>query len=294
MTNAEVSNPTRPLYWSVRRELWENRSIIVAPLAVAAVFLFGYLISTISLARRMRALVTLEAAKQPGTVAIPYSIAASIILLTGFLVGLFYCLDALNSERRDRSILFWKSMPVSDRTTVLAKAAIPMAVLPLVAFAIALVTQFVMLILSTVVLLGNRVSPAILWTRLPLVSMTLVMIYGLTVHVLWYAPIYGWLLLVSAWARRAAFLWVVLPLFAVVILERMAFSTKYFGLFLRYRVLGAMTEAFAPHVGNAPITRLAQLDPLKFLSSAGLWLGLVFAAICLAAAVRLRRNREPI
>jgi ABC-2 type transport system permease protein len=293
--NAPAAIPEiRPMYWSVRRELWENRSIYIAPLVVAGVFLLGFLLSTITLPRRMEALPMFALESQRSQVVMPYGIAASMIILTGFIVGVFYCLDALNSERRDRSILFWKSLPVSDRTTVLAKASIPFVVLPLLAFAVSLAVQWIMLLLSTAVLLGNGIHPATLWTRLPWFQMSLAMLYGLTAHVLWYTPIYAWLLLVSAWARRAAFLWAVLPFLVAFAVERVAFGTTHLAAMMRYRFGGAMTEAFVVDPRKAAITQLSDLDPSRFLSSPGLWLGLVFAAACLAAAVRLRRYREPI
>ncbi len=285
---------TRPMYWSVRRELWENRSIYIAPLAVAATVLFGFLISTITLPRRMRAVLALDPAEQPAALAMPYSIAATLIILTAYIVAVFYCLDALHGERRDRSILFWKSLPVSDLTTVLSKLSIPLVVLPLSAFAISLATQLAMLLLSTAVLLVSGVGAAMLWTRLPLVQMTLVMLFGLTVHALWHAPLYAWLLLISGWARRTPFLWAVLPPLALGVLERLAFQSSYFASLLKYRLIGAMAEAFALKGGDKDILRLTQLDPLRFLSSPGLWIGLVAAAAFLAAAARLRRYREPI
>ena len=108
------------------------------------------------------------------------------------------------SERRDRSILFWKSLPVSDLTAVLSKLAIPVVVLPLLSFAISLATQFIMLVLSSVILLGSGVDIAALWAEVSFFHVSLVLLYHLlTVHGLWYAPIFGWLLMVSAWARRA-------------------------------------------------------------------------------------------
>ena len=88
--------PTRPLYWSVWRELWENRSIYIAPLIVAAVQVFGFAISTIGLAERRRAVLLLEPAKQRAAIEIPYDIAAMMMLFTVFIVGVFYCLDALH------------------------------------------------------------------------------------------------------------------------------------------------------------------------------------------------------
>jgi ABC-2 type transport system permease protein len=285
---------TRPLYWSVRRELWENRSIYVAPLVAAAVLLFGFSIRTIGLPHRMR-MLSLDPAKEHAVIVMPYSIIASLIIITAYLVGAYYCLEALHGERRDRSILFWKSLPVSDLTTVLSKASIPLVVLPSIAFAITLATQLVMLLLSSFVLLVTGAGVTTLWTRLPLVQMTIVMIYGLTVHALWHAPIYAWLLLVSAWARRATLLWAVLPLLAIGVLERIVFRSSHFGSFVKYRLVGAMKVAFAlDGPKDSDIIRLSQLDPLRFLSTPGLWIGLVVAAACLAAAVRLRRYREPI
>ena len=285
---------TRPLYWSVRRELWENRSIVLAPLAIAGLVLFSTFINAMILPQRMRGISALDPAKQRYLVVTPYGIAASVILFTGFVVGVFYCIDALNSERRDRSILFWKSLPVSDRTTVLAKASIPLAFLPLFSFGLVLVAQTIMVLVSSVALLGSGLNPAMLWTRLPLLPMTLVMIYGLAVHVLWYAPLYAWLLLVSAWARRAAYLWAILPLIAIQIVERIAFRSTLIASLLQYRLVGAMREAFTVDPMKVRITRFSQLSPLRFLTSPGLWLGLIVAAAFLAAAVRLRRNREPI
>jgi ABC-2 type transport system permease protein len=280
--------------WSVRRELWENRSIYVAPLIVAAVALFGFLIHSFGFAKKMQAIAALQAAKQVSAIVLPYSLAASMILFFTWIVGVFYCLDALHGERRDRSILFWKSMPVSDATTVLAKASIPLVVLPAIGIAAALATQVMMLLSSTSVLLFRGMSPALLWESLPLATMTVVMIYGVTIHALWFAPVYAWLLLVSAWAKRAVLLWAVVPAFALFAIETLAFGTGWVAGALKYRFMGAMTEGFKPNALKHPITQLSQLDPARFLSSPNLWIGLVLAAAFIVLAVRLRRYREPI
>jgi ABC-2 type transport system permease protein len=290
---------TRPMYWSIRRELWENRSVYVAPLAVAAVVVLGFLISLIGLPRSMRDLTALDPAHQRIMLAMPYSHAVWLLILTAFIVGIFYSLDALHGERRDRSILFWKSLPVSDLTTVLSKASIPLVVLPLLVFAISVILQLIMLLLSTAVLMISGAGAATLWTRLPFFQMQLVLLYGLAVLALWHAPLYVWLLLVSGWARRATFLWAVLPPLAIGVFEKIAFRTSYFGSLLLDRLFGFAADAFAfkgqdgvpvdPHF--IPLT---QLTPGKFLSTPGLWIGLGAAAIFLAAAVRLRRYREPI
>ncbi len=292
-----VLSPARPFYWSVRREIWENRSLYIAPFAVAAFVLFASFINAFGLPRRVRTIQTLDPATRHAAVIRPFTLAPAPIMLAAFLVGFFYSLEALYGERRDRSILFWKSLPVSDRTTVLAKAAIPMMVLPLIAWVLGVIVFFILLFLSTAILLGNGMSPAILWREVEFVEEPLVMIYGLTAFTLWWAPIYSWLLLISAWARRAPFLWFVMPLLAVAAVERILFNTTHFMAMLHYRLGGAMKEAFVvtPAKGShAALDQITRLDPGRFLMTPGLWVGLIFAAACLAAAVRLRRYREPI
>ena len=294
ITPAAMS-PTRPLYWSVRREVWENRSIYVVPLIVAAVQVFGFAISTIGLADRRRAVLLLDPAHQRAAIEQPYDLAAMMMIFIVFIVGVFYCLDALHGERRDRSILFWKSLPVSDLTTVLSKVTIPLVVLPLVSFAITVCVQLIMLLETSVVLIFHGVSPATTWAYVPVFQNWLVLLYGLVALALWHAPIYGWLLLVSGWARRATFLWAVLPLIAIQIFERITFGTSYFGSFVKHRLMGFAADAFDFQGRDHPtISSLAQLTPGRYLSSPGLWIGLVFAVAFIAAAVRLRRYRGPI
>lgn len=284
-----VMHGTRPMYWSVRRELWENRSIYIAPLVASAVILFGFLIR---LPGRMHVSI-LDSARQHQAIVMPYHLAAGVIMLTTLIVGVFYCLDALHGERRDRSILFWKSLPVSDRTTVLSKASIPLVILPALTFVTIVATQWIMLLLSTTVLVGSGLSAATLWTQLSFFQMSLMLFYHLlTVHVLWHAPIYGWLLLVSAWARRATFLWAALPPLAICVVEKIAFNTSHFAIMLGHRLTGG-PEA-VPFPGRFPIDPGMQVTPWNFLSSPGLWIGLVFTAIFLIAAAQLRRYRGPI
>jgi ABC-2 type transport system permease protein len=289
---AEISG-TQRLYWSLRRELWEYRSIYVAPLAVATLILFGFLISTIHLREKMRTALTLSPMQQHELIAQPYDFAALLIMFTTLVVAVFYCLDALHGERRDRSILFWKSLPVSDLTAVLAKASIPLVVLPLVTFSITVVTQLIMLLLSTMVLLGDVPGIARLWTQLSLFQTSLLLLYHLfAVHSLWYAPFFGWLLLVSGWTRRAPFLWAGLPLLAIGIVEKIAFNTSHFAAMLEYRLGGSAEAVIAP--GTVPMDPMTHVTPGHFLSNPGLWLGLAIFAAFLAAAVRLRRYQGPI
>ncbi|HYW37945.1 MAG TPA: ABC transporter permease [Terriglobales bacterium] len=285
---------TRHLYWSVRRELWENRSIYLAPLAAAALFVLGFAISVVRLPGQMRAAAALDPIHQREAIAMPFDIVAGLLMITAMIVGAFYCLDALYGERRDRSTLFWKSLPVSDLTTVLAKTSIPLVILPLVTFAITAVTQFIMLMVSSAVLVGSGQSVATLWSQLSFFRMSLLLLYHLvTVHALWPAPLYAWLLLVSAWARRAPFVWAFLPPLAICYLEKIAFNTAHFLALLQHRLEGSGMEALIVS-GTFPMDPMTQLTPGRFLSAPGLWIGLAVTAAFLAAAVRLRRYRGPI
>jgi ABC-2 type transport system permease protein len=290
---------SRLLYWSIRRELWENRSIYIAPLAVACVGMLGFLVGLMGVSHSKHAAAAPDAAHQLIALAMPYSHAAWVLLLTGFIVGVFYSLDALHGERRDRSILFWKSLPVSDLTTVLAKVSIPLVILPLLVFGVTVILQLFMLVVNIAVLSMKGGNEAAMLGQLPFFQMELVLLYGVIVLALWHAPLYAWLLLISGWARRATFLWAVLPPLAIAAFERIAFRTSHFGSLLGSRLFGFAAEAFTFQTPDgAPIDphliTLAQLTPGKFLGSPGMWVGLVFAAAFLTAAVRLRRYREPI
>jgi len=299
---------TRPLYWSIRRELWENRSIYLAPLAAAGVYGLGFLISLVGLSHRMRKelapkigdVAPLDPTQRLVPLAMPYAHAAMLIMAIAFIVGIFYSLDALYGERRDRSILFWKSLPVSDLDTVLSKAVVPLVILPILVFAITVPLQIMMRLLSMAVLqLHGEAGAGLLWNQLPLFDMELVLLYGLAVLALWHAPIYAWLILISGSARRAPFVWAVLPPLAIGAFEKIAFNTSYFGSLIGDRVFGFAASAFDLKDKNgvavdAHFIPLAQLAPGRFLSSPGLWLGLAVAAAFLALAVRQRRDRGPV
>jgi ABC-2 type transport system permease protein len=272
----------RPVY--VRRELWENRWIYIAPVVAAALYLLGFAISAV----RMRVQNGLPGVLFSGN---RFELAPALIMGVTIIVGAFYCLDALYGERRDRSILFWKSLPVSDVTAVISKLAIPVLILPLLSFVITIATQFVMLLLSTVIFAGSDVSIAMLWADASFFRVPLIWLYHLiTVHGLFYAPLYCWLLLISAWAPRAPFLWAFLPPFVIYGVERIAFNTSYFWNMLQYRLTGPGAGMTAEHQQDFTAT----LIPHHFLSTPGLWTGLAVAAVFLFATVQLRRSRGPI
>lgn len=288
-----TTRATRPFYWSVLRELWENKSTYIAPGIVAGVILLGELASAGHLPERRRNAMLLDEVRRRAAIELPYDVVAMVLIITGLIVGFFYCLDALYGERRDRSSLFWKSLPVSDRTAVLAKLSIPLLIIPPIIFGIAVVTQFILLLISTAVLVPSGLAGTT-WQNFNLLRESVVLLYGLIVIALWHAPIYGWALLISGIAKRATFLWAVIPPFAVAVFEKITFNTSYTSSMLTSRLFGAGDTAFDFQMHRSISVDLAQLTPGRFLATPGLWIGFIVAAIFVAAAIRLRRYRGPI
>jgi ABC-2 type transport system permease protein len=283
----------RLAYWSVLRELWEHRWLYIALLIVAAVFLGGFVIG----AARLPLSRIMGSPRLPmmRLVAAPFDFASGALMLTYVVVAVIYCLAALHTERSDRSILFWKSLPVSNSTTVIAKAVIPVVILPLVTFAIIVVTHIVMLLAGSAVLLGRGIEVGPLWAQISLLPMWAAILYHLvTVHALYWAPFYGWLLLASAWARRAALLWAGVPVAAVLIIEKLVFNTSAFGHMLLSQLGGGPAAIPFPPPENMTMQAPTLANLGAFLASPGLWVGLAVCAIFLAAAAHLRKYQGPI
>jgi ABC-2 type transport system permease protein len=281
-----VQAAPRPFYWSVRRELWEHRSVYLGPAIAAGVVLFGFILSLMQMSH-----VHWEGSNAGVDLTIlPYFVVSGVVLATGLLVAFAYCLSALNTERRDRSILFWKSLPVSDATTVLAKAFVPLVAIPVVAFAVIGVTQLIVMVMLAI-------SPHAQGQGTGQVGQAIFssLIYGPLVLSLWYAPVYGWLLLVSSWAKRGTFLWAVLPPLAICLLEAIVLHSRHFSDLLGLRLNGGFGAVFALSApASADQFHLSQITREQFFTSPDLWLGLLVAAAFIAGAVWMRRRAEPV
>ena len=294
-----AKRPGEVLLTLVRRELWEHRALWLAPLVVAALLALVAAIGRVHIDMDEAPDLTSESQRVALFSIIQFVLAIPLYLVAVF-VGSYYLLDCLYAERKDRSILFWKSLPVSDGLTVCSKLLVALVVVPFGVLALALVAH---LVYSAI--LGARVSlgslpPVLSWNSYEWLRTEAVMFLVTLFAVLWWAPIAGYLLLVSAWVRRAPILWSTLPFVLGPVLEWVAFGTRYLLGFIDYRVNGIWEILGVGHVNivskhglHHPVgSALEVLDFRHALTAIDLWLGLAVTAALVYAAIRIRRYRD--
>ena len=294
-----AKRPGEVLLTLVRRELWEHRALWLAPLVVAALLALVAAIGRVHIDLDEAPDLTSESQRVALFSIIQFVLAIPLYLVAVF-VGSYYLLDCLYAERKDRSILFWKSLPVSDGLTVCSKLLVALVVMPFGVFALALLAHLVY-----TAILGARVSlgslpPVLSWNSYEWLRTEAVMFLVTLFAVLWWAPIAGYLLLVSAWVRRAPILWSTLPFVLGPVLEWVAFGTRYLLGFIDYRVNGIWEILGVGHVNivskhglHHPVgSALEVLDFRHALTAIDLWLGLAVTAALVYAAIRIRRYRD--
>jgi ABC-2 type transport system permease protein len=280
--------------WLIRRELWENRGIYMAPLIIAGIEILAALVG--------HSEFPIEHMRFDGG----GHFDGIVHFVTGGLFGVvmiayifFYLADALYADRKDRSILFWKSLPITDRTLVLSKVATALLVIPAVYFVIGDLSG----ILASLIVSFRH--PEVATSPLVWLQFQVLWIYLLIAFALWYVPVAGWLLLVSAWARRAVLFWVVFPPLVLGIVESLFFGTHQLMRLYGDRLNGFLLHGFNGRtvgrhalplvVGDGSVasqpTVLDAIDLPGLLSSPGLWGGLVVGALLIYGAIEMRRQR---
>jgi ABC-2 type transport system permease protein len=225
-------------------------------------------------------------------------------------VVFFYCLGALYDERKDRSVLFWKSLPLSDRDTVLSKVVSATVVAPVIASCVALVTMFgFLLLLSGLVLMHGGSPMRLLWGPGSPLSIAAQFIAAIPVYALWSLPTVGWLLLCSAWARSKPFLWaLMIPAFAGIFVSWFEImqvfnleSTWFWKNIVARMLLGTVPGSWFDvarfdHVsveGPQAISQIVNLQSMySVLLTPQLWLGVLAGAAMIVIAIRMRRWRD--
>jgi ABC-2 type transport system permease protein len=270
----------KPWVTQIRREFWEYRSLWITPLAGVAFLV----ISSTVLAVRMADMKfgpggmfrgdTSQFGAPPGAdpFVITVFVFSALVYGLGALAVVSYSLDCLYSERKDRSILFWKSMPVSDTRTVAAKFAVALVVMPAFLTLLAIATNFVCgAILSISPTPGSPVR--MMWDGSRLIHAYGALIGVTALNALWFAPVIGYLMLASVLSSRLPHVTALVPLIVICAGEKMVFDTGYA---LRWIV---------HHVSTV-------YNPERTLTSPEFWLGLAVAAAAFALVTRLRRWRD--
>ncbi len=282
----------------VRRELWEHRYLWIAPLALAGLLTLLAVIGRVHFGMHDEAALADPQQRVAWFTIVVWALSVPFYVLSLFIVG-YYLLDCLYAERKDRSILFWKSLPVSDGLTVLAKLLVALLVVPLGVFALGVLTNLaVIAVLRLRIAMGN-VPMLLSWSTLEWARTELALLAAQCITLLWHAPVAGYLLVISAWARRSPFLWATLPLVMAPILERIAFGTHHLWDFILYRFGGIWHTLGVEHANLVsrnsarPVGTLLQvLDFRAAFTDIDLWLGLAAAAALVFAAIRIRRYRD--
>ncbi|HNR22362.1 MAG TPA: hypothetical protein PKL49_04990 [Steroidobacteraceae bacterium] len=286
----------------VRREFWEHRALWVAPLAMAALWIATSAFMKIHMGNELP--LTVAQGRAILNV-VGWGMSVATLLVVGVVV-VFYLLDSLYAERRDRSILFWKSLPVSDAATVLAKLAVAMVIVPLLAF---VVVAFTDLIARALIAArggaGITVEQASIWDGRMWWQAQVLLFIGIVASVLWYAPIAAYLLVMSAWARRSVMLWAVLPPLVLMMVEGMVLRTTRVWEFISDRLspavpimrgieaqLASGTIKIDRNEVVLPGALLDHVDLGAIFLNAQLLLGLLAAAVLVFVAIRLRRYRD--
>jgi ABC-2 type transport system permease protein len=295
----------------IKREIWEHRAIYVTPIAIAVV------VSLVSLA----GMVTISAFDKEVNMALfgasniagdAEREAAMTVFFLGtswvFLFGLailttFYTLDSLYAERKDKSILFWRSLPITDAETVVSKLLTAIFVLPLVTVAAIIATHIVNLVITTgwVMVRGGNAAHLI-WGSVPLFDNWAAALIVTIASAIWMSPFIGWFLFVSAFTKRSPLLMAFMPLIIIPIVEWIFFRSKLFATAVFGR--GEMIPLFREmdferffdedrmRVNEEIVSLLAHIDVGRFLLSPSVWAGVVVCGLFATAAIYLRRYRD--
>ena len=306
-----------PFVWLIRRELWEHRLIQRGPLLLLAVIGISAVASLLNPHHTILNIDTSDWIMGDEPLRLTFAVAAAISMLSMVFLALaasqqiFYCADALHSERMQRTILFWKSLPVGDAETVLSKLVVATFVIPMFALAAAFATALVLALVASIEFRALPGAIAALWSPGTWLNAARMMLYVTVTGALWLVPVNAWYLLVSAWlpltrgrlGRSPLLAATALPLIGMLV-EKIVFGTNQ----LLQLVLGRVAFRGYEHAAFGSPFRLdsdadlhgrqlgevvsAVMTPGGFLISSGLWAGLLFGALCAAGAIYCRRRSE--
>ncbi|MCK7595374.1 ABC-2 transporter permease [Pseudomarimonas salicorniae] len=313
--------------WLLKREFWENKGgFFWAPIVAGGIFtLLNIMALAVTSAAADRNHIKIGLVKLDGVIKnmppeaqehLAAGIDLTLMMITSMVgivtavVVFFYCLGALYDDRRDRSVLFWKSLPISDRDTVLSKVASALVVAPLIGMAAGMVTALLTLLVIGVFFAfnGQNFFGILFGNASPLRAMFM-LLASLPVAALWALPSVGWLMLCSAFARSKPFLWAVgIPVGAGIavswfdLMKAVSVPDSWFWQHVVARALFSMfpgtwfNGSFEQMEDVESPEQLAELVNLgtvyASMASPHLWVGVIVGIAMLFAATRLRRWRD--
>ena len=251
----------------IRREIWEHRAIYVTPIAIAVIVsllaLTGMVtVSTfdehVNLALFTASNVAGDA-ERAAALTVFFLGTSSVFLFALAILTTFYTLDSLYAERKDKSILFWRSLPITDAETVVSKLLTAVFVLPLVTVATIILTNLVNLVITTVwVMIRGGDAMHLIWGSAPLFDNWLAALIITLASAVWMSPLIGWFLFVSAFSKRSPLLMAFMPLIIIPIIEYMFFRSKIFAT-----AVFDLEKSFRNvYVGSSVFAHGSQLDQL--------------------------------
>ncbi len=295
----------------IKREIWEHRSIYVTPVAIASIVslsVLAMLVFASGFAKELDIAIfgasNLAGEGERKAVLTAFFVGTSWLFLVGLaILTVFYCLDSLYGERKDKSILFWRSLPVTDAETVISKLLTAVFVLPVVAVLGIIATHLVNLIITSVwVSMKGGDAGLLIWGSVPLFDNWMTAFIVLVASGVWMSPFIGWFLFVSAWTRRAPLLMAFMPLILIPLLEWIILRTRFFASAVLdrgdamplFRAMDFETFFEEEHwrAGLDKISLLGHLDVVQFLSSPAMWGGVIVCGLFATAAIYVRRYRD--
>ncbi|TDG14886.1 hypothetical protein E2F43_01185 [Seongchinamella unica] len=213
------------------------------------------------------------------------SVIHGFMLVVLVLVTVNYLLGCLYTDRKDRSILFWKSMPVSEWEEVLTRLAVALVVAPAIYIGVSLLLQISFVLLAMLLVWRLDMDPyATILENIRFGDLLLQQVGGWVMTALWVAPVYGWLMLASAFARRSPFLTAIAPVIGLALAEAIVLGSDY---------VSSAVVAHIPHYigGHSVVGFYFEGLYWEQLNMPSLLLGLVFAGIAVVGSVYLRRYR---
>ena len=295
----------------MKREFWEHRSIWVTPVAIASVVTLGTLAALMFAGEFAHELdVAIFGAQniagdtERRAVLTAFFVGSSWLFLIALsILTIFYSLDSLYAERKDKSILFWRSLPVTDAETVISKLATAAILIPAVSIAIIVATHLINLIVMSIwVSVKGGSAGTLIWGSVPLLDnwlAAIIVIYGMSI---WMSPFLGWFLFVSAWTKRAPLLMAFLPLVLIPMIEAIFFRSAHFGEAVWGR--SAMIPLFSgidverffdenqTRLSEEMVSLLSVIDLGKFVTDIDTWIGIIVCGLLTTAAIYVRRYRD--